>query len=402
MIDIKHNPAVILGADVNALGHIRSLGEKGITTYTICSGGKSDNPDCFSKYSVSVHVTKNKKDYEIRLLNTLLNLAKSFKKKPVLFATSDYFVDFIALNRSSIESYYLFNLPSYNIIKLITDKYHTDMAARSSGLESPKTIRYTDANFLADVEKSIEFPCLVKPQDSFTCSFPGKNKKVQHIEELASFIDKYPELKNHIIVQEIIPGNEDSIFQCTVYMGLRGNNQFFTMQKIHQYPPGYGTTSLGRSISILPLIDKTKKILIDIGYKGFASVEFKKSSRTNDYYLIEINPRLPWYNELFNSCGVNFPYLAYLDLTQNNLPPQNIVTQKNNVYWMHFRNEVRGLWKRKKTGIAVNMAQYIASALKARSFAYFDLKDLRPFLEASLTFFRIELARLFKYKKQHR
>jgi predicted ATP-grasp superfamily ATP-dependent carboligase len=400
MNEIGLNPAVVLGADVNALGHIRSLGKKGIPTYSICTGSKNDNPDNFSKYSVPVYVLENKSDYEANLLNTLINLSKSFKKKPVLYATSDYFIDFITLNRSSLEKHYLFNIPSRNIIKIITSKYSTDKAARSSGLESPTTIRYKDRNFFAHVTDTIGFPCLLKPIDSFTCSFPGKNQCIQNRRKLAVFIEQHPELKNHIIAQEIIPGSEDSIFQCTVYIGLRGQIQFFTMQKIHQYPPGYGTTSLGRSISITSLREKTKRILRDIGYTGFASVEFKKSTNTNDYYLIEINPRLPWYNSLFDSCGVNFPYLAYLDLTENDAFDQTIVLQKENIYWLHLRNEVRGLWKRKKAGIDVNIAQYLGQAIKARSFAYFDCLDLRPFFESSFKFFRLEICRFFSELKK--
>lgn len=393
------NSAVVLGADVNGLGHIRSLGKMGISTYVICSGGKNDNPDSFSKYSVAVHVPNNAQDYKKKLLYTLLELAKRFNTKPVLYATSDYFVDFIASNRSALERHYLFNLPSNTILKLITNKYSTDIAVRNSGLKSPKTIRYADANSLSHVAKSFEFPCIIKPQDSFTCSFPGKNQTVNDMTELAAFIGEHPELMNHIVVQEIIPGNEDNIFQCTVYIGIKRQIQFFTMQKIHQYPPGFGTTSMGRSTTIPPIIENTKNLLIDIGYTGFASVEFKKSAKTNDYYLIEINPRLPWYNSLFDSCGVNFPYLAYLDLTKNNLFPKNIVKQKNNVYWLHMRNEARGLWKRKRAGEAVNIAKYITKALKARSFAYFDWSDLRPFLKASFTFLRMEFSRIFRHKK---
>lgn len=379
---MKHSSsrhAVVLGADVNGLGHVRSLGKMGVYSYVICSRADYQNIARFSKYCIPLFVPNKTPNYEHELREKLIELSKSLNFKLVLYATSDFFVNFIASNRAVLQRYYFFNIPEDEILQLIINKYETDKLARSSGLSSPKTLQIIDGDTAESISRSISFPSIIKPKDSFSITFPGKNKIINNESELNFFINRYKELKNHIIIQEIVPGCEKNIYQCTVYLGKKSPAQFFTMQKIHQRPPGYGVATIGRSVTVSEIVKKTEKILDDIGYSGFASVEYKKSDKDSKYYLIEINPRLPWYNGLFLSCGVNFPYLAYLDLKNEGIFSFPLQNQRDNIYWMHFKNELSGLLQRKKYGYSLNYFEVVNTFFKVRSFAYFDPSDMKPF-----------------------
>jgi predicted ATP-grasp superfamily ATP-dependent carboligase len=310
-----------------------------------------------------------------------------------LFADSDFFVTFIATHREALAAHYLFNVTDDLTLQLITNKYQTDRVARAAGVRTPSTLKLSASDSAAAVADAIGFPCIIKPQDSFSRPFPGKNQIANDATELDAFLHRYPELKEHVILQEIIPGRESNIFQCTGYVGRHTPTRLFTMQKIHQYPPGYGTTALGRSASIPALIASTERLLKHIGYTGFASVEYKRSDKDDQFYLIEINPRLPWYNALFLTCGTNFPYLAYADLKQLPIGAMEPIEPADDVVWVHFWNVVAGLWKKKNAGLALDLTETVSVISRARSFACFDPHDLKPFYKANMEYVRRAFAK---------
>lgn len=379
----NNRKAVVLGAGSNGLGHIRALGNRGIYSYVVCSGADYLNLARFSKYCKPLFVPDNVENYEDNLKITLIELGKSANSKLVVFATSDFFVNFLSLHVNQLKKYFLFNVPNSDILRLIVNKLETDKMAQSLGVRSPKTKALGPSDTLESIIESLSFPCIVKPKDSFSVAFPGKNKIITNQDELRLFCENHPSLKEHVVIQEIIPGGEKNIYQCTAYIS-HSVTQFFTMQKIHQRPPGYGVATLGRSITVPELIKATQNLLSGIDYTGLASVEFKKSDKDDNYYLIEINPRLPWYNALFLSSGVNFPYLVFRDLTQQKLDEADVARQKDGVYWMHFSSELSGLAQKREQGIPIHFFETIKYIFKARSFSYFDLFDLKPFLMSSL------------------
>lgn len=377
--------AVILGADTNGLAHVRALGKMGICSYVVCSGTDHMNLARFSKYCEALFVSSDAENYEKNLKKTLIDLGRRLRSSLVIFPTSDFFVNFLSSNNSQLKKYFLFNVPSSDVLRLIVNKFETDRMAQSLGIRSPKTVEMGLSETAGSISKSLSFPCIVKPKDSFSIAFPWKNKIIATQNELENFLKKYHSLKEHVVIQEIIPGEEQNIYQCTAYIGYQSEAQFFTMQKIHQRPPGYGVATLGRSVTVPKLIAATKNLLSGIGYTGFASVEFKQSDNDDNYYLIEVNPRLPWYNALFLASGVNFPYRCFIDLSKgkehDGLP---VDMQKDDVYWMHFSHEISSLAQKKAQRIPINILKTIQYIAKARSFAYFDPFDLKPFLMVNL------------------
>ncbi len=80
------------------------------------------------------------------------------------------------------------------------------------------------------------------------------------------------------------------------------------------------------------------KFLEDIGFKGFAEIEFKKDQDSGKYYLIEINARTTNLNSLIHKVGINMPYLAYCELTDKLTEPYTVEEDTNIAFWYAYED----------------------------------------------------------------
>ena len=184
---------------------------------------------------------------------------------------------------------------------------------------------------------------------------------------------------NSTIIQEIIPGDDSNIYQCTSFLSHESDVLFsFTMQKIRQYPTNFGVTSYGISRDIDDLKTKTNDLLQNIGYKGVASLEFKWDSIRKRFVFIELNCRLPYYNSLFNASGANLPYIIFQYLTLAQFQKYE-THQKEDVNWVNFRYDFITFihnFVRKK----LHFSEWCRQLLKASAFAVWDKDDMKPFI----------------------
>ena len=79
-------------------------------------------------------------------------------------------------------------------------------------------------------------------------------------------------------------------------------------ERIREFPVSGGRSVCARSFYDEKLLDNGKRILDALNWNGSAMVEFKRTS-DNNYYLLEVNPKLWGSLELAICSGVNFPLL---------------------------------------------------------------------------------------------
>jgi predicted ATP-grasp superfamily ATP-dependent carboligase len=241
-----------------------------------------------------------------------------------------------------------------------------------------------DREDIAGATGSFPFPCIVKPVRSFNTPFPSgkKNFVAESSRQLVDFYRQHPNLVGKTLWQEIIEGDDDSIHQCTLLIRKSGEVGPATcVRKIRQYMPGYGIMSFGHSERNDCLVTQSVRLLNQLNYRGLASLEFKYRSDGRCYF-IEMNPRLPWYNSLFADANVNISYFAYLDLTESGVQVAP-VEQRNDVYWLSFTKDL-GSFLRKGKRDPVSAFQWLRSILAARSHAWWDWRDAKPFLASTL------------------
>lgn len=90
----------------------------------------------------------------------------------------------------------------------------------------------------------------------------------------------------------------------------------FSLQKNHQFPAQFGTGAHIVSKTVPELFDICLPFFKAIHLKGVAMAEFKKDPRDGVYKFIEINPRFWLTHSLTGAAGIDFVYLYYLSMTE--------------------------------------------------------------------------------------
>ena len=119
------------------------------------------------------------------------------------------------------------------------------------------------------------------------------------------------------MLQEYIPGNEDSVWMFNGYYNADSECLFaVTGQKIRQSPVYTGATSLGICIKNNTIQETTNAMMKKIGYKGIVDIGYRYDKRDGKYKVLDINPRIGQTFRLFvGTNGIDCARAQYLDLT---------------------------------------------------------------------------------------
>jgi predicted ATP-grasp superfamily ATP-dependent carboligase len=200
------------------------------------------------------------------------------------------------------------------------------------------------------------------------------------------------------MVQEIIPGPDTSFYSYATYINSENDvSARFFRRKIRQNPTHFGVARVAISQDRIPIIEEfAERILKQADFRGFASAEFKKDSRDDQFKLIEINVRMLrtiWHPTY---CGVNFPWIIYMDLVENKRLKVN--DYKKNVYWIELYQDIANFIKRRKME-NLGFKDYVRPYLsKNKTFADLSMEDPMPFLKR-LSHWPIRRYRYFRWGK---
>lgn len=335
------NKAVILGSNFYiGLSIIRALGSRQI--YTVAMDYSRINTYASkSKYLNEQIIVPHYKESEQEFLAFLIEYAKQQDEKPVLFPTVDPYVEFIDAHLDELSPYYLINMTNQGLWSSIMDKeFLHDLASKHEVLV-PESLKPTDDGFEDKVLSQIGFPCIVKPTDSpaFVAKFRLKIFKCSNMDELRAALEKAAQANLQVIVQRIIPGFDDHVYTFDAYLDQHSKvTHWVSCQKLRQFPINFGASAFTRQKHEEELYRIGAPFLESIGYKGFAEIEFKKDAVTGKFYLIEINTRTTTLDPLLRKCGVNFPLLAYRELTGEAIGRHSVTHDTGYVFCFLFED----------------------------------------------------------------
>lgn len=398
------SPVFVEGLDISAYGIARSVGRLGVPVYAL--NDKLRDPLRYSKYVRECFVYPDDPSQprayagdsvanEDVLCGLMLQWAERFQRKPVLFATSDWFARFLSHRQAELKDRFLFHWVSPDLFTNIVDKGTMVRFCEHAGVKVPRTHITRPEDDMAQVARDFVYPSLIKPVHRYTAGFPVETAKVliaQTAQEAQSFFGKYPQMKGATLMQELIEGGDDQVFQYTALVNTEGQIAAqATVRKLRQYPAGYGSMCYGQTEKNDALAAEGRKLILALGYRGLGSLEFKYRQKDGGYYFIEMNTRLPWYNGLFADAGVNLPYLAYCDLTGQvsaqpaaNAPPQ----QHDGTTWVGYHNyascvrEIRG--QGIKTMHPIGRMTFLGHVARAKSYGWWNWADPKPFLASGV------------------
>ncbi|MCA1201064.1 MULTISPECIES: carboxylate--amine ligase [Priestia] len=374
----KH-AAVVLDLSANGLGIIKRLAERNIEIYAFDTEksyriGKTKLATCSPCPSP---LTEEKE-----LLDVLITLGKKQKHKPVLYTGADDYVIFISKYREELSNYFLFLFPDHDVIEQVLDKQRAYNLALKHNIPCPKTFIIKSEDDMKTAIETLEFPCILKPVlgHEFRKIINKKAILIQTAEQLQAEYPTYQQAGD-LIVQEIIPGDNSCFYKVATFFDENMNLLAqFSLQKNHQFPAQFGTGAHIVSKTVPELFDICLPFFKAIHLKGVAMAEFKKDPRDGVYKFIEINPRFWLTHSLTGAAGIDFVYLYYLSMTEQQPIPH--LVQKDGVKWIYLvRYYLTYLTKRKQEGMTLR--DFLSGFKGEKEWALFSLRDPMPFVRSA-------------------
>ena len=347
--DKRSNIAVVLGMFETGLAVGRSLGRSGIKVVGLDSAKKVG---FYSRY-IDAMICPDPLQREQEFIAFLLRVAAREKMRPALLITSDDFLLPVSRSRKVLEQHYLMNLPSPHIIESIADKFKQYSLALDAGIPVPKTFFADNMDQVLEIKDRIPLPAFIKGAEVTLwrkkMGVASKGFVVNTQEELLNTFEMVFRRGANGLVQELIPGPDTNHYKSSCYLSRKGEILLaFGLQKLRQQPVGFGFGCLVQSVDYPEMLALGKDFFTRIGYRGVGSAEFKLDLRDNTLKLIELNPRYWQQNALAEKCGMNFPLMDYMELTDGE--PKAILDYRPGIKWVNIYSDIESFREYRQRG----------------------------------------------------
>lgn len=164
------------------------------------------------------------------------------------------------------------------------------------GVDVPKSIALGSLNDVAKVKDELEFPVLVKGKFYDAYVAYNTDQIISHYNKISA------KWGLPVIIQEFIKGSEVNV----VALGDGSGNTIGAVPMRKQYITDKGKAWGGIVIDDEKLLKITRDLISKTKWRGGMELELILTSK-GEYYLIEINPRLPAWVYLAVGAGQNLP-----------------------------------------------------------------------------------------------
>jgi D-aspartate ligase len=373
-----------LGGSPGDLNVVRALGRAGVPVSVISESNES--LVLFSKYcNEAIFLEHFTVDYQ-KTLDFLIEYAKKQGKKAVLFPTADPDLKLLSDLREELGKYYHLVISRREIIDNFMDKRRFFDYAIKYKFPIPHSFFPKNIDDVLELSKRTRYPAIIKPAIPSAWTSPvieaivnyKKAIIIHSREELINMYKKISEYNNDMIVQEYIPGRDDNHYDLHVYMDKNSDPVgYFTGRKVRIYPAYAGTGCFVQSIFIKDIIENGIQMLNQVNYTGLANFNFKKDSLSNEFKLLEINPRISSWNILPTQCGVNLPFIAYADTV--GIPFTRPDKQKDNVKYVFIKNDFKAFLEYRKNG-DWTLLSWLYSLRGQKVYQMYAPDDIKPFI----------------------
>ena len=176
------------------------------------------------------------------------------------------------------------------------DKINLQKYGEKYGVKVPFSKSITSYADINDLRKQFEYPLLVKGQfyDAYLAYNP--EQVINHFNKISA------KWGVPVIIQEFIRGTEVNV----VALGDGKGNTVAAVPMRKQYITDKGKAWGGITLGDKKLLEITKELIKKTKWRGAMELEMIKTIN-NEYYLIEINPRIPAWVYLAVGAGQNIP-----------------------------------------------------------------------------------------------
>jgi predicted ATP-grasp superfamily ATP-dependent carboligase len=251
----------------------------------------------------------------------LLEAVEKIGRRPILIPTTDASALLVAHHADALKEAYDFPAQRPGIALALSNKASMFHLARQCGIPTPETFFPQCRADLLPLLENAALPVMLKALDYGVLrrTFSGDGKQIATSRD--EVLLKYDQMQNpeqpNLVIQEYIPGGEDTIWMFNGYFNCESECLFgMTGQKIRQSPVYTGSTCLGvcsRNDDVRAL---TLRFMKSIGYRGILDIGYRYDARDGQYKVLDVNPRIGSTFRLFAGDGdMDVARALYLDLT---------------------------------------------------------------------------------------
>jgi predicted ATP-grasp superfamily ATP-dependent carboligase len=309
-----------------ALAVIRSLGVRNIEV--VAADSRSFNAGFLSKYCRHRIIYPPPQNNKSRFVKSILHLVKR-EHFDLLIPITDLTMIPILEHKDEIEDYVKVAAPSYETAIKAFDKVQTIKIAEEHGVPYPRTFLPEDFDDLKRIVSDLTYPVVIKPRMKvFWVNDRAVMLKVTHqnyaynSEDLMTKYVKITQFNgfdiphDFFLIQEFAEGEG---YGVEVLMHNSELKAIFMHKRLREYPITGGASTLRVSVRN----EKLKKYAVDLlnamDWQGVAMVEFKMDEESGDARLMEVNGRFWGSLQLAINAGVDFPYLLYKSMVEENV-----------------------------------------------------------------------------------
>lgn len=211
-------------------------------------------------------------------------------------------------------------IPDTGHLRKVVDKWNFFLSLKNEGIRTPKTERF-------DGKTSLPPPTILKPRK-------GESGTGIYLLNAKEELDSLKLIEDNYIIQEFIDGHD---IDCS-FLAREGELLAYTIQKPIRKKGKASDFAPSKDIEICHeerVIEIIEILVQKMKWSGVAHADLRYCHSTNDFYLIEINPR--YWSSLLGSlaAGVNFPLLA--------LQPKQEKTEYKEVFYYGVKSKLRSL-----------------------------------------------------------
>ena len=187
-------------------------------------------------------------------------------------------------------------IPDYDTF-LRRDKQNLEKLGPELGLLVPETLTMTSPSDLSKAEEQFGYPMMIKGPfyEAFKVRTRGEAEK--------EFYNLSAKWGFPIIAQQFIVGDEYDMIGLGDGMG--GDLGMLAIKKMLVTKLGKVWTNV--AVRNDAIFEAGRKLVTGLKWAGGYELELLQKAGTDDFYLIEINPRFPAWLYMASGCGVNLP-----------------------------------------------------------------------------------------------
>jgi len=225
-----------------ALAVARTLGRLGVKMYLVTEKGSKSVLK--SRYWTKTFTWdfKSPREWSVRFM---LEISRTIGTKPILLAIADSSALFIDENAEALAEGFILPRPAPGAMKTLTNKWDMAAAARLHGIPAPQAAYPASRDEVMTYLETAKFPIVMKGVDQLLPQ--AKWKKIVHNlhDLLAKFDEASAKGPSNLMLQEYIPGGDDTVWMCNAYFGEGSKcSAIFSGRKLRQTPPHAGIATL--------------------------------------------------------------------------------------------------------------------------------------------------------------